>query len=226
MQLSGADGESRVDNSRLLTWIDALELCAPKVQQLKDKNSGHKRPCGHLDSIISPSKRGTLSRPRQARALAPISGNIMDSRRRSPRRQTPSTPSKPVKEGALALDEADEETPRPTGSVHSALQNLQVDGVSTAVRLPPPLFNAQESVPSPSRSSSTDGSSELSEGLSSARSTSPTKHLVDLRTAERPTLYEDLDGAVARKASGVLSQYKDLVAVSRGQAVIPQSLKV
>lgn len=69
-------------------------------------------------------------------------------------------------------------------------------------------------------------SSNQSEDLSSARSTSPVKQFADLKMAKRPTKFKGLNGETAERAGGVLENYEDLVAIGRGIGVIPRSLKV
>jgi len=73
-------------------------------------------------------------------------------------------------------------------------------------------------------SSPTHGSAN--EDLSSTRSRSPVKKMVDLSFAKRPTKYRDLDGRVAQNLGGVLDKYARLVKISRGEEVIPLQLKV
>lgn len=194
-----------------MTWIDHLEPGSPEVQQGKGRNNPQKS---------RPSKRRGLITRQEARALGPISGNIMDPRRRSPRRQPPTTPSKATKERPQTLDGVDEETPRAATSTGSAGILPDHTTMSMVVHLPPPVYNGPDPL------AERDSSPSRSSLSSSARSTSPTKQLADLRMAERPTLYKTLNGKVARKAGGVLAKYPDLVAVSRGKAVIPRSLKV
>lgn len=218
------------ENARILTWIDGLEPGSPEAKQKTGRDNQRKRPIGLFGSILdpTPSKRITrVTRP-EARPLAPTSGNTMASRRRSPRKRAPTTPSKPSQERALTLDGTDEETPRQPGLVPADGTLLEQSGVPMTIRLPSPAYNRQGLMnqSSPSRSSSASESSARSGDLSISRSNSPTKHFADLHMAERPTIYGGLDGRAAEYAAGVLDRYPQLVAVSRAFAVIPCSLKV
>ncbi len=74
--------------------------------------------------------------------------------------------------------------------------------------------------------------SEERSGRSSNRSgrrpgsRSPIKTLTDLHLAKRPPKFEALNGETAQQAGGVLENYQLLVQISRGNGVIPKSLKV
>ena len=149
-------------------------------------------------------------------------------RRQSPRKRLPTAPPDTNEHDQDENEELDLETPKPSGSMRTRGRTSE-PGIQNPIRLsPPPVYNgpqpATASASSPTRSSVS--SSNQSEGLSNARSTSPVKQFADLNMAERPTTFEGLNGETAERASGVLENYEDLVAIGRGIGVIPQSLKV
>ena len=236
MQLPEVYNDCGSQKSRILTWIEALEPGSPEV--LKPRNNLRKRPCGQHNSITSLSKRKASNTPTKRQPLALTSGNIISPRkgkgqtpqgkRQSPRKRQRTAPPDTNEHDQDENEELDQETPKVSRSMRTRGRTSE-PGIQNPIRLPPPpVYNTPQ--PATASTSSPTGSSisnsNQSEGLSNARSTSPVKQFADLKMAERPTRLEGLNGKTAERASGVLENYKDLVAIGRGIGVIPQSLKV
>ena len=237
MQLPEVNDNCGSQKGRILTWMEALEPGSPEA--LKPRHNLRKRPCGQHNSITSPSKRKASNAPTKRQPLALASRNIMSPRkgkgqtpqgkkRQSPRKRQRTAPPDTNEYDQDENEELDQETPKVSRSMRIRGRTLE-PGIQNPIRLPPPpVYNrpqlATASASLPTRSSISN--SNQSEGLSNARSTSPVKQFADLNMAERPTTLEGLNGETAERASGVLENYKDLVAIGRGIGVIPQSLKV
>lgn len=207
--------DSCSNHRHILDWIESYESTSPFPDQ-QPISRKRRRDQDQTDDIGNT--------PRKERALHVVTGNIMTSRRRSPRKQQREddehTPGSERVSSVIqglensASDVANDTTPRPHGS-----KSLTLLERNSATMIPPPVYN-----PPPSNAPTSTYDSENS--ASSTRSRSPVKDFADLRMADIPTVYLGLSGKVAEETGGILRKYRCLRKASLGIGVIPHTLQV